>query len=496
MNRPIRSLLVAGSLLLVAGFWTSTVAAASPDRPAITAVHETGTAPSGYVLAARDGSSYSFSGTAAGSTRPMPLARPVVGMASVPAGGGYWLVASDGGIFTFGDARFHGSTGAVHLNQPIVGMAPTPSGNGYWLVAADGGIFSFGDARFYGSGSGLVSAPVVGISRPTKAPVPASGLPVGGAEFDHPSGLAFANGYLWVTNQAGNSLTEILPADPARWVATYSGFSSPRAIAAYGTDLFVANGTGSVTEVSAASPSVVRYIAGSAYHFSDPSAVAIAGSTLLVLNSGSSGASGSLTEINANTGSLIRVIAGPSYSFSDPVAMAVAGTHVYVADKGSNDVTDITIASGGLVRVISGAGLDGPDGAAYDNGYVWVSNSANDSATRITAATDAAAQYSSGSYGFGSPSAIAASNGYIYVLSPFGSSPMVTKIDDATGTTPWYMCNTNGPYYFSDLSAVAIANGEVWVASADGANYPDSRAATGSLTELYATYGGVIQTVP
>jgi len=26
-----------------------------------------------------------------------------------------------------------------------------PTGKGYWLVAADGGIFSFGDARFYGS---------------------------------------------------------------------------------------------------------------------------------------------------------------------------------------------------------------------------------------------------------------------------------------------------------------------------------------------------------
>src|SRR3546814_8877047 len=64
---------------------------------------------------------------------------------------GYWLVAADGGIFTFGDARFHGSTGAMKLNQPIVGMAPTPPGSGYWLVAADGGIFTFGDARFHGS---------------------------------------------------------------------------------------------------------------------------------------------------------------------------------------------------------------------------------------------------------------------------------------------------------------------------------------------------------
>jgi hypothetical protein len=69
----------------------------------------------------------------------------------MPSGEGYWLVAADGGIFSFGDASFLGSTGALHLNQPIVGMAATPSGQGYWLVAADGGIFSFGGAPFLGA---------------------------------------------------------------------------------------------------------------------------------------------------------------------------------------------------------------------------------------------------------------------------------------------------------------------------------------------------------
>ncbi len=60
-------------------------------------------------------------------------------------------MASDGGIFTFGDAGFFGSTGAIHLNAPIVGMASSPDGGGYTLVASDGGIFNFGDATFYGS---------------------------------------------------------------------------------------------------------------------------------------------------------------------------------------------------------------------------------------------------------------------------------------------------------------------------------------------------------
>jgi hypothetical protein len=46
-------------------------------------------------------------------------------MAATPDGHGYWLVASDGGIFAVGDARFYGSTGALTLNRPIVGMAST-----------------------------------------------------------------------------------------------------------------------------------------------------------------------------------------------------------------------------------------------------------------------------------------------------------------------------------------------------------------------------------
>ena len=66
---------------------------------------------------------------------------PIAATVPVPVGG-YWSVASDGGIFSYGDANFHGSTGGTTLNKPIVGMAATPSGNGYWLVASDGGVFA------------------------------------------------------------------------------------------------------------------------------------------------------------------------------------------------------------------------------------------------------------------------------------------------------------------------------------------------------------------
>jgi Protein of unknown function (DUF4038) len=81
------------------------------------------------------------------------------------AGAGYWLVASDGGIFNYGDAGFSGSAGGIKLNAPVVGMAATPDGKGYWLVASDGGIFNYGDAGFSGSAGGIkLNAPVVGMA--------------------------------------------------------------------------------------------------------------------------------------------------------------------------------------------------------------------------------------------------------------------------------------------------------------------------------------------
>ncbi|TMC51399.1 MAG: hypothetical protein E6J14_00215 [Chloroflexi bacterium] len=120
----------------------------------------------GYWMAASDGGMFSFADARFfGSAGGIHLNRSVVGMAATPDENGYWLVATDGGIFTYGNAEFHGSTGALHLNQPIVGMAATPDSHGYWLVAADGGIFTFGDAPFLGStGAKHLNRPIVGMS--------------------------------------------------------------------------------------------------------------------------------------------------------------------------------------------------------------------------------------------------------------------------------------------------------------------------------------------
>jgi N-acetylmuramoyl-L-alanine amidase len=120
----------------------------------------------GYWMVGSDGGVFSYGdATFYGSEGGTHLNKPVVGMAATPNGGGYWLVAADGGVFSFGDAKFWGGTGNRVLNQPIVGIAPTPDGGGYWLVASDGGVFSFGNAKFWGStGNRVLNKPVVGMA--------------------------------------------------------------------------------------------------------------------------------------------------------------------------------------------------------------------------------------------------------------------------------------------------------------------------------------------
>ncbi len=78
-------------------------------------------------------------------------------------GNGYWLFASDGGVFPFGDAPSYGSAGNIRLVSPMVGVTRSASG-GYTFVAGDGGVFPY-SGSYYGSTGGLpLVKPIVDIS--------------------------------------------------------------------------------------------------------------------------------------------------------------------------------------------------------------------------------------------------------------------------------------------------------------------------------------------
>ena len=114
---------------------------------------------SGYWLVGSDGAVFSFGGvTFAGSLGGTPLGAPIVGMAATPSGGGYWLASADGRVFGFGDAPVLGSPADLQASarptSPVVAIAATTTGGGYWVATAAGGVYAFGDANFYGSAAG------------------------------------------------------------------------------------------------------------------------------------------------------------------------------------------------------------------------------------------------------------------------------------------------------------------------------------------------------
>ncbi|MGH9103933.1 MAG: hypothetical protein ACRDYD_13275, partial [Acidimicrobiales bacterium] len=121
-------------------------------------------ATGGYWLVASDGGVFAFNAPFYGSAGGIHLNKPIVGISATHNGDGYRLVASDGGVFDYGNAPFYGSAGGIHLNKPVVGMATDQATGGYWLVASDGGVFSY-NASFHGSAGGIhLNKPVVGMA--------------------------------------------------------------------------------------------------------------------------------------------------------------------------------------------------------------------------------------------------------------------------------------------------------------------------------------------
>src|SRR5262249_72693 len=78
----------------------------------------------------------------------VPYAPPHAGATS---GTGYWEVATDRVVRSFGSAHFYGDLRNTRLVAPIIGGESTSNAQGYWLLAGDGGIFTFGNAPFKGS---------------------------------------------------------------------------------------------------------------------------------------------------------------------------------------------------------------------------------------------------------------------------------------------------------------------------------------------------------
>ncbi len=87
----------------------------------------------------------------------------VRGVAVGPSARGCWTVSQDGGVLSWGDARFHGTAGGRTFSAPVLGVVATPTGRGYWVFTGGGEVIPIGDAFSAGNASG-VSSPIVAMA--------------------------------------------------------------------------------------------------------------------------------------------------------------------------------------------------------------------------------------------------------------------------------------------------------------------------------------------
>ncbi len=114
----------------------------------------------GYYVLGSDGGIFTFGAAPfLGSVPGLQLGSKVTALrlSATKSGLGYHVLGADGGIFTFGDAPFLGSVPGLNLGVQVqaLDLQRTSTGKGYWVLGRDGGVFSFGDAPFYGSVPGL-----------------------------------------------------------------------------------------------------------------------------------------------------------------------------------------------------------------------------------------------------------------------------------------------------------------------------------------------------
>lgn len=201
-------------------------------------------------------------------------------------------------------------------------------------------------------------------------------------DFDDPAAMVVAHGHLVVGGvpvsdlfsgvglasygSFASEMTEINPSTGAL-VRVLKGAEYKLglfgALAASGKDVFVANFENGITEINADTGRLVRVIGVGKPGTLATTALAVSGKYLLVgvLNKSDTG---SLMEIDIATGSLVKTISGKRYGLSIPVSLATVGPDVFMDtvndDNSSSNITstltEIDMASGQLVRVISGAG--------------------------------------------------------------------------------------------------------------------------------------------
>lgn len=302
--------------------------------------------------------------------------------------GNVWIANADGSVSELPAGNF--SAGARNFAAPTVGL------NGPSDVAVDG----FGNvwitvplsnsAAFSGVVELEASQGYKQIQYPPSSPSPASP----DINLNDPVGIAVdsANN-IWVTNYAGNSLTELVAANnysPAYYDSSSANFYQPFSIAvdANGT-VWAANQQGdSISELPAGNYAGGQNITQAYFSLGtggeiNPSIALDGGGNVWIANADSP-ESANLIELVAANGYQPKTWAWQGGGCDYSIAVD-GGGNVWTVDPCNSTVVELNAANGYAATVFapSAAGLMGPSSIAVDPmGNVWVTNS-NDSVSEL-----------------------------------------------------------------------------------------------------------------
>ncbi|MGB7104259.1 MAG: hypothetical protein WBD82_06665 [Acidimicrobiales bacterium] len=331
-------------------------------------------------------------------------------------------------------------------------------------------------------------------------PTTALAAPPKSAPFDEPLGVAVSAGHVWVTNVAGNFVTELNAASGTvlRVIdATKGRFKTPVAIAVQGSHVWVVNegvagdarGTGSLGELNAKTGALVRIIDTKTAQFDNPIGIAVSNLRVWVTNLQTATGDGTVTSLSAQSGVVLRVIKGPAGEFDSPISVAAHGGVVWIASSGTKNyegngqdtgsVTELNAATGAVVRVI-GAGsvqFDEPTAIALGAGHVWVANLYYDSIVELNSSSGSLTRFIKSS-SLNQPLALAVSGGHVWVAD--FQSNAVTELNASNGSVQRVLTTD-----FDEPAGLALAGRRVWV----------TNEANNSVTELNSSNGAVLQVI-
>jgi hypothetical protein len=210
-------------------------------------------------------------------------------------------------------------------------------------------LASSGQDLFVLNGTGSITE----VSASSGALIGTASGPVFG--FDQPTGLAVADGEVFVANSANNTVT-VVSAATRGFVSVLSGsqyaFSTPIGVGFDGTNMWVTNqGDSSVTEISPTTLQAIDVLVSSNLPMVGPITYGD-GYVFTVSPPGLSPMVSQITPSPASVNWMMCNTNGP-YDFNDPQAAVVSGSVLWVVNEGGNSLTEMDAGTGNLIRTVS-----------------------------------------------------------------------------------------------------------------------------------------------